>query len=166
MNGKSAVPDPWSATTGFAISNSATPPAVLVLGLSWFAITSWVPVPKMTIVCGSVPAVVVAGSSPRYPMIPGTPVQLSLRLIIPMFDQSWLNGRDWATASARAGDDVVRNPERTTPMAATTLAVRRVTRVISFSSAQTNSGRSADRFSLDGTLPHALRAFVREGRRV
>ena len=52
--GASAVPEPWRATTGLAISNSETPPVVKVSGLAWFAFTSTgVVLPSAVIVCGS-----------------------------------------------------------------------------------------------------------------
>ena len=60
--GASAVPEPWNATTGSVISNSATPPLVKVLGLVWLAITSIaVKVVSVMMVCGSMPVGVVLG---------------------------------------------------------------------------------------------------------
>ena len=76
MCGARAVPEPWSATTGFARWNSATPPVVSVFGLVWFARTLiGVAEPSASTVCGSTP-VLPTIPSPRYPMMPGTPLQL------------------------------------------------------------------------------------------
>src|SRR6266496_1593048 len=87
---------------GFVISNSATPPFVIAV-LVWFAITSRSFATELTpsSVWGSVPVVVVI-SCPRYPSMPATPDQLSLAVISPVFDQSWLNGKVWGVVLASA----------------------------------------------------------------
>ena len=56
MCGASAVPEPWKATVGLVISNSATAPELFVSGVVWLAMTSTgVALPSATMVCGSVP---------------------------------------------------------------------------------------------------------------
>src|SRR5688500_3145822 len=97
MLGKSAVPDPWSAIVALPpkVSNSATPPLERFVFASWLAITSTAVVESPTIVHGTRAVVVDSGLSPRYPIIPGTPDQSSLAVIIPVFDQSCAKGRAW-----------------------------------------------------------------------
>ena len=76
--GASAVLVPCRATTGFPISNSATPPW-LSDGSVWLAMTSTESPPTST-VCGSM-SVVAVRLLPRKPTMPGTPVQLSSAVI-------------------------------------------------------------------------------------
>src|SRR5947207_15408183 len=103
--GARAVPEPWRATTGLVIANSAMPPVVFVLGLVWFAITlTGVEEPSATIVWGSTP-VALAIPSPRYPMIPGTCDQSLEVAISDPSDQSCAKDTGWATVSARATSD-------------------------------------------------------------
>ncbi|PYQ40491.1 MAG: hypothetical protein DMF77_18255 [Acidobacteria bacterium] len=82
-------------------SNSDTPPVVNVLGSDRLAFTSTgVPVPSASSVCGSTPVDVVM-SSPLYPTMPGTPVQLSSAVINPVLLQFWVNGSVCGVLSAR-----------------------------------------------------------------
>ncbi len=59
------MPEPWRATTAFAMWNSETPPVVNVLGAVWLALTSiGVALPSAVTVCGSAPGAAVR-PSPR-----------------------------------------------------------------------------------------------------
>src|SRR4029079_18345571 len=96
-----AVPDPWRATTGSVMWNSATPPLVMPV-LVWLAITSTslAAADSVTRVRGSTPVPVVM-SWPRYPTTPGTPDQSSFAVMSPVSFQAWLNGTACGPESAR-----------------------------------------------------------------
>jgi hypothetical protein len=67
-------------------------------------------------VLGSTPVIVPEGSSPRYPVMLGTPLQLLLAEIRPVLDQFCVNGpldNTWGVVSARRPDAVMSKARRT-----------------------------------------------------